>query len=407
MSERTIGDGWSVGEFDPKVSPFAADPYPFYTRLLEESPVHFVQSVGMWWITRHDYAVMACTDGRFGREAPGGAPPPPAPPPQFARLADLPPHMLERDPPDHTRLRSLVSLAFTPRMVERLRPHIVEIASQLLDRVEARGHMDLMADFAFPLPAIVIAEMLGVPTGDRDRFKEWSNRIVRSVDATQPLEVRALGQEAMLALTDYFADLMAERRARPRQDMLSELIAPEEQGDKLSAGEVLSTCNLLLIAGHETTTNLIGSGMLTLLRHREQMELLRTRPELLTSAIEELLRFESPVQRMGRNIKQDVEVGGKLLKKGERVAVVFGAANRDPAVFAEPNRLDLARKPNPHLGFGRGIHYCLGAPLARLEAQIAFPALLRRFPHLDLADPGPVWGPNTLIRGLKSLPVRF
>lgn len=402
--------GWRPHEFNPRWPAFARDPYPFYDRLRPEAPVLFLESVGMWWVTRYDLVVSVLSDKRFGHELPPGAPRPAMPelPPRYAPLRELPPHMLLRDPPDHTRLRSLVSAAFTPRIIERLRPHVGEIARHLLDRAAANGGMDLVADFAFPLPATVIAEMLGVPVADQDQFRGWSNAIIRGIDAAQATpEVRRASLDANLALAEYFQALIARRRAEPKDDLISAMVAAEADGDKLAPGEVVSSCILLLIAGHETTTNLIGSGMLTLLRTPDKREELRSRPELLPTALEELLRYESPVQRLGRWAKADVALGGTVIPQGARVITVFGAANRDPAVFRAPNGLDFARDPNPHLAFGRGIHYCLGAPLARLEAAVAFPALLERFPAMRIADPGPVWSANTVVRGLKSLPVTF
>jgi pimeloyl-[acyl-carrier protein] synthase len=404
----TSAAGWAIEEFDPRWPAFAADPYAFYARLRKEDPVHFVPVVGMWWATRYAEVLQILKGGPFGKTLPPGLPAPAQPelPPQYARLREIPPNMLNHDPPDHTRLRGLVNKAFTPRVLERLRPHIAAITDQLLDEAEARGRTDLVADLAFPLPAIVIAELLGVPSADRDRFKQWSNAVIRGIDASLPPEARADSMPANLALVEYFEALVRERRGDHREDLISDLIAAEEQGDRLSAGELISMCTLLLIAGHETTTNLIGNGMLTLLRRPEKARQLRENPNLLPAAVEELLRYESPVQRMGYFAQADVELGGRLIKKGMRVLAVLGAANRDPAVFTDPEELILDREPNRHLAFGQGPHYCLGAPLARLEAQIAFGIVLHRFPNIELDDPGPVWHPNTLIRGLKSLPVR-
>jgi pimeloyl-[acyl-carrier protein] synthase len=318
--------------------------------------------------------------------------------------------MLFRDPPDHTRLRTLVSKAFTPRVIEGLRPHIQQIVDGLLDRVRDRRAMDLIADLAFPLPVIVISEMLGVPAADRDRFRQWSLDVARSLDAIAlPVgpEVIERGNAARRALADYFRGLIAERRRRPQADLLSGLIAAEEQGDTLSQAELLATCVLLLVAGHETTVNLIGNGMLALLRHPAELRKLGAEPALLPSAVEELLRWDSPVQRTGRITATDVELGGTLIPKGALVSAVLGAANRDPAHFPEPDRLDLARPDNRHLAFGWGIHFCLGAPLARVEGQIAIGALARRLPGLALATDRPEWRESSALRGLRALPVTF
>lgn len=407
--------------FDPRSPEFVENPYPIYARMRQVDPVLYIPSVGMWWVTRYDECARILRDRQFGKKMPDdmptasgpsgdppGGPPIPPVPPQYARLLELPPTMMGQDPPDHTRLRSLVSKAFTPRMVEQLRPQIEHITKQLLDRIEDQRESDLVSDLAFPLPATVIAELLGVPSTDQDRFREWSNAIIQGIDAGQPAEVREAGHAAHLALVEYFEDLIAIRRAQPQADLISHMIAAEEQGDRLTTGELLSTCVLLLIAGHETTTNLISSGILALLTHPDQLALLRERPELMPGAIEELLRYESPVQRFGYNVLEDTELGGKRLRRGERVSAVLAAANRDPAVFSDPERLDITRpqNQNPHLAFGRNIHFCLGAPLARLEAQIAFSALLERFPRLELAESEPLWHPNTLLRGLQRLPVR-
>jgi len=408
---------------DPSLPAFIADPHPWYARLRREAPVHFVAAEGLWWVTRYTDVARALGDPRFGKEAPARAiaapegPPPtepdgpaaasPAPAPAkaddpYARLRDLPAHMLDRDPPAHTRMRSLVAGAFTPRVVERLRPRIEEIARDLLQDAPNAHRADLIDEFAFPLPAIVIAELLGVPAADRNRFRRWSADIVRDLGP----ETSEAGPAANLALLDYFTDLCAERRARPRQDLISELLAAEAHGDRLSAGEVLSTCILLLIAGHETTASLIGTGTLTLLRHPGAWQRLAVEPDLLPAAVEELLRYESPVQRFYRVAQTDIDFAGAHIPRGAGIFLVFAAANRDAEAFPEPDRLALDRSPNPHLAFGRGIHYCLGAPLARLEMAVALSALLRHAPRLRLAG-DPEWNPPSVIRSLRSLPVTF
>jgi len=313
--------------------------------------------------------------------------------------------MLSSDPPDHTRLRSLVQRAFTPRTVERLRPHIEEIANRLIDHMGAHRQADFVAEFAFPLPATVIAELLGVPAQDRNKFRHWSQQMILGLDMTQPGRVRAAAGVAVVQLLKYFRDLVAARRGHPADDLITALIAAEDAHDRLSADELLGTCQLLLVAGHETTTNLIGAGLLRLITHPEALEQLRSTPSLLPSAVEELLRFESPVQRVPRATMEDIEISNVRIGRGQRVIVGVGAANRDPTVFAEPNRLDLRRQPNPHLAFGQGIHFCLGASLARLEAQIAFGCALRRLTAIQLAGP-PVWSSNKVIRGLRSLSIR-
>jgi len=267
--------------------------------------------------------------------------------------------------------------------------------------------MDLMSDFAFHLPAIVIVQMLGVPPQDRAQFKGWSNAIIQGMGLDSTPQEQLASLEANLALVNYFEALIASRKGTPGDDLITRMLQAEEQGNQLSTGEVVSSCILLLVAGHETTTNLIGSGTLALLRHPDQLNLLRQRPDLMETAIEELLRFESPVQRMMRFANEDLELGGQQVKQGQAVIPMMAAANRDPAAFTDPDRLDITRNPNPHVGLGRGIHYCLGAPLARLEAAVAFAIMLERLPNLRLTDTEPVWYRGSVIRGLKTLPVRF
>jgi cytochrome P450 len=300
-----------------------------------------------------------------------------------------------------------VSRAFTPRHVEeRLAPRIEALVDELLAEARERGELDVMRDFAEPLPAIVIAELLGVPAEHREQFKHWSDGIVGTLGApfASP-EVQQRAMESAIGLAGYFREVIEERRRAPKDDLISALIAAEEQGQALSEEELLATLVLLLVAGNETTTNLIGNGMLALLRNRDQLERLRDDPSIAESAVEELLRYDSPVQATGRVAMEDIEVGGTVVKEGQVAFLLLGAANRDPAVFAEPDRLDLTRRDNRHVAFGYGIHFCLGAPLARVEAQVALPSLLRRFPDLRLATEELDWGGGLILRGLKSLPV--
>jgi cytochrome P450 len=295
-------------------------------------------------------------------------------------------------------------------MVERLRPRIAQIVDGLLDRVHGAGGMDLIEEFAYPIPVIVICEMLGVPVEDHERFKGWSLDIARGLDSVllpPDSDVPRRSLASRNALADYFRELIAARRRAPRSDMLSELIAAEEAGDKLSESELLATCILLLIAGHETTVNLIGNGTLALLRHPDQLRRLRDDPRLIGTAVEELLRFDGPVQRTARIPSEDVLIGGRVIAKGEMVMPFIGAADRDPAQFPDPDRLDLGRTDNRHIAFGWGIHFCLGAPLARVEGQIAINALVQRLPKLALATPTPEFRQSLTLRGLKSLPVTF
>jgi len=395
-----------MNSFNPMDPAFLADPYPTYRRLRTEDPVHH-SPLDFWVLTRYEDVVAVLRDPRFIKE------------PLAAFVAArfgvaVPPgvgvSMLDRDPPDHTRLRSLVSKAFTPRVVEGLRPRIQEIVDSLITRAEAAGSMDLIEELAYPLPVNVICEMLGVPVEDHERFKGWSLDIARGLDSIllpPESEVPRRSGAARHAMADYFRGLVAERRASPRGDLLSALIAAEEAGDKLSEDELLATCILLLIAGHETTVNLIGNGTLALLRHPGQLRRLRETPGLIASAVEELLRYDGPVQRTARIPSTDVTIGGRTIGKGEMVMPFIGAADRDPAQFPDPDRLDLARTDNRHIAFGWGIHFCLGAPLARVEGQIAIDALVRRLPKLELVTDEPEYRQSLTLRGLKTLPVRF
>jgi pimeloyl-[acyl-carrier protein] synthase len=391
--------------FNPMDPAFVADPYPTYRRLRAEDPVHH-SPLGFWVLTRYDDVVAALRDPRLAKEAIAafvaarfGAPVP------AMGLS-----MLDRDPPDHTRLRSLVSKAFTPRVVEGLRPRIQQVVDGLLERVREAGSMDLIEEFAYPIPVNVICEMLGVPVEDHERFKGWSLDIARGLDSIllpPDSEVPKRSVASRNALADYFRELIAKRRASPRADLLSGLIAAEEAGDKLSENELLATCILLLIAGHETTVNLIGNGTLALLRHPDQLRRLRDNPALIGTAVEELLRFDGPVQRTARIPSEDVVIDGRKIAKGEMVMPFIGAADRDPAQFPDADRLDIGRTDNRHIAFGWGIHFCLGAPLARVEGQIAINTLVQRFPRLALASATPEFRESLTLRGLKSLIVKF
>lgn len=401
----SLAADWSVHDFHFQMPEFVADPLYFYLRLQEESPVHYVEASKIWVVTRFQDVTFTHLDPRFSVESPAARAPQQMPP-GYERLGRGAKSMLTADPPDHNRLRGLVSKSFTPKAIEALRTHIQAISEELLAPFRNQGQVELMHDFAFQLPAIVIAELLGVPVEDREKFKNWSNTWLAGsgVDAT-PAQVQAM-MDAILALTLYFDELIARRREDLRDDLLSGMIQAEEAGDTLTEEELVQACILLLIAGHETTTNLIGSGTLVLLKNPEQLALLQANPSLLPTAIEELTRYCSPVQRRSRFPKVPVEIGGVEIPAGAQLFNIYAAANRDPAVFANPNRLDITRSPNPHMGFGKGIHYCLGAPLARLEAEIAFPLLLG-LKDLRVAPEGAEWGAATWIRGLKRLQLQF
>ena len=391
--------------FNPMAPEFVADPYPTYHRLRTEDPVH-ESPLGFWVLTRYEDVAGILRDPRFAKEPMVAA----VAQRMGVQTATIGLSMLDRDPPDHTRLRGLTSKAFTPRVVEGLRPRVQEIVDGLLDRVERAGQMDLIEEFAYPIPVNVICELLGVPIEDHERFKGWSLDLARGLDSIMlgpDSEVARRSGRAREGLTEYMRGLIALRRAAPRADLLSALIAAEEAGDKLSEPELVATCILLLIAGHETTVNLIGNGVLALLRHPEQLRLLREQPTLIGTAVEELLRYDGPVQRTARTPTEAVTIGGRTIPAGEIVMPFIGAADRDPAQFRDPDGLDITRTENRHVAFGLGIHFCLGAPLARIEGQIAINTLAKRLPHLALAVDHPEYRMSLTLRGLAALPVTF
>ncbi len=383
--------------FDPRAPDVLEDPYPQYARLRANEPVHW-SATGEVWLTRYADVQLALTDRRFGKS-----------PPAYAARSEalggaaVPLSMLFQNPPDHTRLRALVTRAFTPRTVERLRPRIAAIADDLLER--AGNAFDLVEKFAFPLPAIVIAELLGVPAEEQAQFHQWTSNVAGAVDSTADEAARRRGATAREQMADYFARLVTERSRHSREDLISQLVAVQESGDRLSLGELLSMCALLLAAGHETTVSLIANGVVTLVRNPTAWSRLRTEPPRIAPAVEELLRYESPVQLTDRVVLEDVAIGGERIEKGQRVIAAIGAANRDPAVFQDPDRFDPGRESNPHLAFGHGIHFCLGAALARIEGELALSALLLRFGDVDMI--GPVMrGTTPMFRSIRNLPVR-
>ncbi len=377
------------------------DPYSVHARLRARQPVSPVVMPGgtpAWLVTGYAEARAALADPRLCKNMPGWHPPP------DSIFAALDVHMLNSDPPDHERLRRLVNKAFTARRVERLRPRITAITTGLLDDMSTREQVDLLASFAFPLPITVICELLGVPVADQDDFRTWSATIVSNTPTPAVFQAHAT------AMIRYFIALMAAKRHEPADDLLSALIAARDEGDRLSENELVSMAFLLLVAGHETTVNLIGNGVLALLLNPAELTRLRAEPSLIGGAVEELLRHENPVNNATfRFAAEPVEIGGARISRGDPVLVALSSANRDPSRFGHPDRLDLGRDSSGHLAFGHGIHYCLGAPLARLEAEIAFSHLLTRFGSIRLAVPAGSlrWRPSTLIHGLESLPVRL
>jgi len=315
------------------------------------------------------------------------------------------PSMLFLDPPDHTRLRSLVQQAFTPRAIEALTPRIRQIAAHLLDRIPDPSTFEVMETLARPLPMIVMAELLGVPTRDLAQFQTWSRLRARVIEPLMTAQEQQLATQAAQELDAYFLSLIERRRVEPRDDLISALVAAEAAGDRLSHDELLVMLRLLLVAGNETTTNLIGNGLLALLRHPDQLQALRSDLSLMPGAVEELLRYDSPVQVAARTALQDVALGGQTIRKGQGIVLLLGSANRDPEVFPEPDRLDLSRRGASILAFSRGIHHCLGAPLARLEARLVFETLLERFSTMHLGTAHPPFRDNVVLRGLAALPI--
>ncbi|TAK13107.1 MAG: cytochrome P450 [Anaerolineae bacterium] len=397
--------------FNPHDPAFLQDPYPAYTVLRAAGPAFFDEDSGLWCFLNHADVDALLRDRRLGRAISPALMPEserPIDPPEHEPFTRLNRHsMFDMEPPEHTRLRSLVHQAFTPRRVENLRAAVGALCSELLDAAAAMGGMDVIEDFAVPLPVAVIAELLGVPRGEYANLRRWSEAIVAMYELDPTPETARQAVAAAQEFSDFLRRLAALRRKDPQDDLFSALALLNEEGHTLSEDELVATCVLLLNAGHEATVNVIGNGLWALLRHPEQMAALRNDPTLLPGAVEELLRWDTPLQLFRRWVLQDMDIHGIRLRPGDRVGLLLGAANRDPAVFARPDAIDIRRGASPHLAFGAGIHYCLGAPLARLELNLAFAALLGRFSGLRLAGPGPQYRPKYVIRGLHSLHVSF
>ena len=393
--------------FNPFLPSYEANPYPAYAALRAEDPVHFSAAIQAWVLTAYEDCERVLRDADTFSSSSYTASGQLATALQQQRrefpLGEVP-TVLNSDPPVHTRLRSLLNRAFTPRAIDGLRPHVEEIAASLLAGADrAGGRFDAVTGFAQPLPIIVIAELLGVPPSDRDRLKEWSTAIANTTNVLNTEPALAAARQATLELIAYMDEVVAQRRTAPGADIMTALVQAEEGGERLSHDELLAFSILLLLAGHETTTNLIGNGLLALTEHPEQAARLRADPDLLPSAVEEFLRYDSSVQGAVRFARQTAEVGGRTIEQGSTLLLLLGAANRDPAQFPDPDALDVARSPNRHLSFGRGIHFCLGAPLARLEGDIAFTALLDRFPELRLAEGGAQRSGTLVLRGMGKL----
>jgi cytochrome P450 len=398
------------------VSPeFVANPYPLLARLRQKEPVYWSDGIGGWLLTRYDDILISfkqttyySNENRLGKAVEY------LPPERRAKFKPFEDHyatkgLLHSDPPDHTRLRALVTREFTVMIVEKMRPRIQEVVDGLLDAAEKNGRMDVVPDLAAALPVQVIAEILGVPPPDRYLIRKWTDHILRFQGVNKPSEADlSRAQDALMEMRAYIKSMINERRRQPRGDLMGKFVAAESEGQRLSEAELINTCVTLFTAGHETTLSLISNTIYTLLANSDQYQLLRHDPGLLESAIEESLRYESPVSRQSRLMKDNTELAGKKLKKGEIVFQMLNAANRDPAYFTDPDKFDIQRQKNRHIAFGQGIHFCVGAALSRAESTIAVGTALKRFPNLRLVDDKPDWDVSKRnSRVLRSLPVQL
>ncbi len=388
------------------------DPYPLFRRLQSEDPVHWCAPLNGWLITRHDDVMAGFRDSRLSSDRISlnmNA----MPEPLRTQMCPLGDHVSNwlgfTDPPKHTRMRGLIMKVFTPRLAEQMAPRIEEIVTGLLDRLAPRGEMDFMADVAFPLPASVICEILGILMDFQDRFRRWAEDMLLFAGAVGPsiAKVAAPAHASYVELTAYFRELTRERRRAPRADLLSALAAVEDEEGGLSEAELMGLSVFLFIAGHETTVSLMGNGLLALLNHPAELARLRRDPTLMASAVEEFLRYESPIQLATRLPVEDIELRGKTIRRGQTVVLMLGAANRDPERFSAPDRLDVGRTENKHTAFGWGAHFCLGAPLARIETQIALKLFLERAPQMQVIGGAPSWREDNNIRSLRALRVKL
>ncbi|MFE7645132.1 cytochrome P450 [Streptomyces phaeoluteigriseus] len=395
--------------FDPWDPAFVADPYPAYAELRERGRVIRYEPTDQWLVPHHADVSALLRDRRLGRtyqhrfthEDFGRT----APPEEHEPFHTLNDHgMLDLEPPDHTRIRRLVSKAFTPRTVERLKPYVERLAGELVDELVAAGGGDLLTDVAEPLPVAVIAEMLGIPASERAPLRPWSADICGMYELSPSQETARRAVRASVEFSEYLLELIAARRKEPGDDLISGLIAAHDEGDRLTEQEMISTAVLLLNAGHEATVNATVNGWWALFRNPDQLAALRADHSLVPSAVEELMRFDTPLQLFERWVLDEIEIDGTVVPRGAEIAMLFGSANHDPAVFTAPDRLDLTRKENPHISFSAGIHYCIGAPLARIELAASMGALLEKAPTLRLAAE-PERKPNFVIRGLEGLSV--
>ncbi len=403
MPDPTTGD-----RFDPTDPAFLHDPYPTYARLRREAPLAWYAPWSAWIVTRHADVDALLRDRRLGRvmpERPKEADPTHAP---FAAIQAG--SLLEIEPPDHTRVKQAVHDVFTPKHVRALQGRIEALVAGLLDGLEARSEReaDLLVDFAEPIPVTVIADLLGVPDADRGALLPWSKAIIGMFEPERTAAMEAVAVAAAAEFADYVRHLMEAKRRAPGEDLISRMVAMRDaDGARLSEGEVVANAILFLNAGHEAVVNVVGNGLLALLRHPDQLARLRADAGLLRPAIEEMMRFEGPLQFFERTVLEDLTFGGIAWPRGTKLVLYYAAANRDPDVFEDPDRFDVGRHPNPHLAFGLGLHYCIGAPLARLELGVAIGGLLRRFPELRLVGPEPTFVPKNVFRYLTALQVAY
>ncbi|MBX9878748.1 MAG: cytochrome P450 [Candidatus Obscuribacterales bacterium] len=398
---------------NPMTDEFIQDPYPWYKRLREEDPVFWSDNSNQWILTRWDDINACIRDIKFGKKFQ------PAQrfwltrmlnPKFFPLLSASALFMLRQDPPDHTRLRGLVNKAFTPKMIEQLRPHIEIISNKLIDQIVKGSEVELMSQFSFPLPVTVISEMLGVPPEDLHKIKKWSTPITFAFDLGGGFDLGKLlaANKAIGEFINYLRPIAEDRRKNPKDDLISALVQAEEEGNKLTQDELLANCVLLLLAGHETTVNLIGNGVHAFLTHPDQLSILKANPELMPQAVDEVLRWNSSVQLVRRMVLEDTEIRGKKLKKNDLMVMFVGAANRDPEMFADPDKFDITRKDSKYLSFGAGIHHCLGWSLAKTEAEIAFATLFKRLPNLQIKPGKEVrFRRHPALRGLQELWLTF
>jgi hypothetical protein len=397
-------------DYKPDDPAFLADPFPLFRRMQDEDPCHWSPRLKAWVLTRYEDVRRVCLDKEMSsdRLRPYFAT---LPPPEAQRIADIMRYlslwMVFRDPPEHTRLRRLTSKVFHVKSMQAMRPRIEALMRRLFEGLEGRREFDFIADFAGPLPALVIMDMLGVPKEELAQVKRLSDDMALFIgSARMSPDKYDIAQAATREMAAFFRGMVAARRARPQADLLSELVQLEDEGDSLSDDELVATCILLLFAGHETTTNHIANGLLALLRFPGELERLRADPALAPAAVEELLRYDGPNGAQVRIVREPQELHGRRLQAGERVFILLNAANRDPRAYPEPDRVRIGRDGPPHLAFGFGLHICLGFPLARLEGQVALPAVLSRWPGLELAGERPAWLNSMVFRGMQSMPVR-